>query len=85
MRALLRSAIDDGGDVRCAALPSLSPRCAGGGAHPRVETALAGRRRGQRIRIVPTDERFTKLVGAILNDTGSGSEHIATRDPIAPL
>jgi hypothetical protein len=48
-----------------------------------VEAALARRRGGQRIRVVPTDERFAKLVGAILRDTGSGSERIADAHVIA--
>ncbi|MGH3480200.1 MAG: PIN domain-containing protein [Nocardioidaceae bacterium] len=82
LRALLRRAIDDGSDVRCAAV-TLAEVCRGVARTRRVETALARRRGGQRIRIVPTDERFAKLVGAILHDTGSGSEHIADAHVVA--
>ena len=32
---------------------------------------------------MPTDERLAKLVGAILNDTRSGSEHIADAHVVA--
>lgn len=38
---------------------------------------------GLRITVVPTDERFAKLVGAILHDTGSGSDRIADAHVIA--
>ncbi|MGH3984011.1 MAG: PIN domain-containing protein [Pseudonocardiaceae bacterium] len=82
MRALLRSAIDDGGEVRSAAV-TLAEVCRGVARTRRVEAALARRRGGQRIRIVPTDERFAKLVGAILHDTGSSSEHIADAHVVA--
>ena len=82
MRALLRGAIDDGGEVRCAAV-TLAEVCRGVARTRRVEAALARRRGGQRIRIVPTDERFAKLVGAVLHDTGSGSEHIADAHVVA--
>ncbi len=82
MRALLRRAIDDGGEVRCAAV-TLAEVCRGAARTRQVEAALARRRGGRRIRIVPTDERFAKLVGAILHDTGSGSEHIADAHVVA--
>ncbi|MGH3835763.1 MAG: PIN domain-containing protein [Pseudonocardiaceae bacterium] len=82
LRALLRRAIDDGGEVRCAAV-TLAEVCRGVARTRRVEAALARRRGGQRIRIVPTDERFAKLVGAILHDTGSGSERIADAHVVA--
>jgi hypothetical protein len=42
-----------------------------------VEAALARDRGGQRIRVVSTDERLAKLVGAILHSTGSGSDRLA--------
>lgn len=57
MRALLRTAIDDGGDVRCAAV-TLAEVCRGVASTRRVEAALVRRRGGRRIRIVPTDEQF---------------------------
>lgn len=82
MRALLRRAIDDGGEVRCAAV-TLAEVCRGVTRTRQVEAALARRRGGQRIRIVPTDERFAKLVGAILHDTARGSEHIADAHVVA--
>lgn len=82
MRALLRRAIDDGDEVRCAAV-TLAEVCRGVARTRGVEAALARRRGGQRIRVVPTDERFAKLVGAILHDTGFGSERIADAHVIA--
>lgn len=82
MRALLRRAIDEGDEVRCAAV-TLAEVCRGVARTRRVEAALARRRGGQRIRIVPTNERFAKLVGAILHDTGSGSERIADAHVVA--
>jgi predicted nucleic acid-binding protein len=82
IRALLRRTIDDGGEVRCAAV-TLAEVCRGMARTRKVETALARRRGGQRIRIVPTDERFAKLVGAILHDTASGSERIADAHVVA--
>lgn len=82
MRALLRSAIDDGGEVRCAAV-TLVEICRGLARTRRVEACLARRRGGQRIRVVPTDERFAKLVGAILHDAGFSSEHIADAHVVA--
>lgn len=82
MRALLRGAIDAGGEVRCAAV-TLAEVCRGMARTRRVEPALARRRGGQRIRVVPTDERFAKLVGAILYETGAGSEHIADAHVVA--
>lgn len=82
MRALLRRAIDDGDEVRCAAV-TLAEVCRGTARTRRAEAALTRRRGGQRIRIVPTDERFAKLVGAILHDTGSGSERIADAHVVA--
>lgn len=82
MRALLRRAIDDGGEVRCAAV-TLAEVCRGVARTRQVEGALARRRGGQRIRILPTDERFAKLVGAILHDSDCGSEHIADAHVVA--
>jgi predicted nucleic acid-binding protein len=82
LRALLRRAIDDGGEVRCAAV-TLAEVCRGMPRTRRVEAAMARRRGGQRIRVVPTDERLAKLVGAILHDTRSGSERVADAHVVA--
>ena len=38
---------------------------------------------GQRIRVVPTDERLAKLVGAILHQAGRGSDRIADAHVVA--
>jgi hypothetical protein len=78
LRALLRGAIDDGGEVRCAAV-TLAEVCRGVARTRRVEAALTRRRGGQRIRIVPTDERLAKLATAV------PGTRIVTRDPHAPL
>jgi predicted nucleic acid-binding protein len=68
--------------VRCAAV-TLAEVCSGRARTRRVEAALARRRGGQRIRVVPTDERFARLVGAILHNTGAGSEHMADAHVVA--
>jgi hypothetical protein len=41
------------------------------------------RRDGQRIRIVPTDERLAKLVGAVLHAAERGSEALADAHVVA--
>ncbi len=82
IRALLRRTIDNGGEVRCAAV-TLAEVCRGTARTRRVEAALRRSRGGKRIRVLPTDERLAKLVGAILHDTGSGSERIADAHVVA--
>ena len=82
VRALLRRTIDNGGEVRCAAV-TLAEVCRGTARTRRVEAALRRSRGGKRIRVLPTDERLAKLVGAILHDTGSGSERIADAHVVA--
>ena len=58
---------------RCAAHPGLDA-----GSRPQLGACrfTSGRSRS---RIVPTDERIAKLVGAILHDTARGSELLAAR------
>jgi predicted nucleic acid-binding protein len=82
VRALLRRTIDNGGEVRCAAV-TLAEVCRGSARTRRVEAALRRSHGGRRIRVLPTDERLAKLVGAILHDTGSGSERIADAHVVA--
>jgi predicted nucleic acid-binding protein len=62
---------------------TLAEVCRGTARTRRVEAALARRRGGQRIRVPPTDERFAKLVGAILHETHSGSERVADAHLVA--
>lgn len=62
--------------ARCAAV-TLAEVCRGPARTSRVEAALARRRGGRRIMVVPTDERLAKLVGAVLHKSGRGSEDIA--------
>jgi len=75
LRALLRRAAERGGEVSCAAV-TLAEVCRGPARTRRVESALARHRGGQRIRVVPTDERLAKLVGTILHVTGHGGERV---------
>lgn len=82
LRALLRRAVQRGGEVCCAAV-TLAEVCRGTARTRHVEAALARDRSGKRIRVVPTDERLAKLVGAILNDTGSGSDRLADAHVVA--
>ena len=80
--ALLELTLHEGGQVRCAAV-TLAEVCRGPDRTRRVEYAIAGRHKGQRIRVIPTDERMAKRVGAILHSTHSGSERLADAHVVA--
>lgn len=82
VRALLRRTLAAGGEVCCAAV-TLAEVCRGSARTRRVEVALSRHRGGQRIRVIPTDERLAKLVGAILHDRAAGSEHLADAHVVA--
>lgn len=82
LRALLRLTSERGGEVSCAAV-TLAELCRGPANTRRVEVALARSRGGQRIRVVPTDERLAKLVGTILHATGSDSSRLADAHVVA--
>ncbi len=82
VRALLRRTIERGGEVCCAAV-TLAEVCRGTARTRQVEVALRRDRGGQRIRVVVTDERLAKLVGAVLDATGSGSERLADAHVVA--
>lgn len=82
VRALLRRTLDRGGEVCCAAV-TLAEVCRGIARTRRVEAALSRDRGGQRIRVVPTDERMAKLVGAILYQSDSGSERLGDAHVVA--
>lgn len=82
LRALLRRTIERGGEVRCAAV-TLAEVCRGTARTRQVEVALRHERGGRRIRVVATDERLAKLVGAVLHETGSGSERLADAHVVA--
>jgi predicted nucleic acid-binding protein len=82
LRALLERSAQRDTDTFCAAL-TLAEVCRGGARTRRVEASLARARGGRRVRTVPTDERLAKLVGAILNDAGRGSEDIADAHVVA--
>jgi hypothetical protein len=49
----------------------------------RVEAALARTQGGQRVLVVPTEERLAKLVGAILHVTTSDSDKLADAHVVA--
>lgn len=82
VRALLERTAVEGGEIWCAAV-TLAEVCRGTARTRRVEAALARNRGGQRIRVLPTDERLAKLVGAILYETGSGSERLGDAHVVA--
>lgn len=82
LRALLRRTAERGGEVCCAAV-TLAEVCRGTARTRRTEAALVRDRGGQRIRVVPTDERLAKLVGAILYSTGSASDRLADAHVVA--
>jgi predicted nucleic acid-binding protein len=82
LRALLRRTAERGGRVSCAAV-TLAEVCRGSSRTRRIEAALARSHGGQRIRLVATDERLAKLVGAILHQAGCGSDRIADAHVVA--
>jgi predicted nucleic acid-binding protein len=82
IRSLVMRAAERGTDTYCAAV-TLAEVCRGRDRTRGVEAGLARRRGGRRIRVVPTDERLAKLVGAILHDAGAGSEMIADAHVVA--
>lgn len=82
LRTLLRYHVEHGGQVCCAAV-TLAEVCRGTARTRQAEAALARSHGGQRIRVVPTDERLAKLVGAILHQTRCGSERIADAHVVA--
>lgn len=82
LRGLIRRASARGTDTYCAAV-TLAEVCRGTTCTRRIEVSLTRDRGGRRIRVVPTDEQLAKLVGAILNDTKRGSEHIADAHVVA--
>lgn len=82
LRALLRRGLERGGEATCAAV-TLAEVCRGAARTRRVEAALARNRGGQRLRVVPTDERLAKLVGAILHTTGRASEYLGDAHVVA--
>ncbi len=49
----------------------------------RVEVAIARDRGGQRVRVIPTDVRLAKLVGAVLHNCDAGSELLAEAHVVA--
>lgn len=82
LRHLLRRIVQRGGDVRCAAV-TLAEVCRGTARTRRAEVAVSRDRGGQRIIVVPTDERLAKLVGAILHTTASDSQRLGDAHVVA--
>lgn len=82
LRVLLRRAATQGDTVCCAAV-TLAEVCRGTARTRRVEAALVRRHAGQRVQVVPTDERLAKLVGAILHETRSGGDRLADAHVVA--
>lgn len=82
LRHLLRTILERGGDVRCAAV-TLAEVCRGPARTRRVEVAVARDRGGQRILVVPTDAKLAKLVGAVLHAADRGSDAMADAHVLA--
>ncbi|MDQ6783606.1 MAG: type II toxin-antitoxin system VapC family toxin [Actinomycetota bacterium] len=82
LRQLLRSVMERGGDVRCAAV-TLAEVCRGPGRTRRVEVAVTRDRGGQRVLVIPTDERLAKLVGTVLHAASRSSNAIADAHVVA--
>jgi predicted nucleic acid-binding protein len=82
LHALVRSTAARGGRVCCAAV-TLAEVCRSRARTRRIEAALARSFGGQRIRVIPTDERLAKLVGTILHQARMGSDSIADAHVIA--
>lgn len=82
MRGLLLRASQRKHEVCCAAV-TLAEVCRGTARTREVESALSRKYGGQRIRVVPTDERLAKLVGAMLHTTGNDSSKIADAHVVA--
>lgn len=82
LRATLREAAERRRDVACAAV-TLAEVCRGVARTRRVESALARKYGSQRVRVVTTDERLAKLVGAILHESKSDSTRIADAHVVA--
>lgn len=80
--ALIERVVSGDGEICCAAV-TLAEVCRGRARTRRVEAALARVHGGHRVRVIPTDERLAKLVGAILHETDSGSEMIADAHVVA--
>lgn len=82
LRHLLRSVLARGGDVRCAAV-TLAEVCRGPARTRRAEVAVSRDRGGQRILVIPTDERLAKLVGSVLHGARRASDVIADAHVVA--
>ncbi|MGH8909205.1 MAG: type II toxin-antitoxin system VapC family toxin [Egibacteraceae bacterium] len=79
---LIQQTLARDGEICCAAV-TLAEVCRGTARTRRVEAALTRKRGGQRIRVVPTDERLAKLVGTVLYKTDSGSERLGDAHVVA--
>ncbi|MGQ0480508.1 MAG: PIN domain-containing protein [Pseudonocardia sp.] len=82
LHAFLRRWVEQGDDVWCAAV-TMAEVCRGAARTRHVENVMVRDLGGRRVRIEPTDERLAKLVGAILHDSGMGSQHIADAHVVA--
>jgi predicted nucleic acid-binding protein len=82
LRRLLRSVLHRGGNVRCAVV-ILAEVCRGPARTRRAELAVTRDRGGQRVLVVPTDERLAKLVGTVLSTAGRSSDAIADAHVVA--
>ena len=82
LRYLLRGVLARGGDVRVAAV-TLAEVSRGAGRTARAAAAVARDHGGDRILVIPTDEKLARLVGSVLHTTSRGSEHLADAHVVA--
>ncbi len=82
LRQLLRSVLARGGDVRCAAV-TLAEVCRGPARTRRIQVAVSRDRGGQRVMVIPTDERLAQLVGSVLHSARRASDAIANAHVVA--
>lgn len=82
LRALLRRTVERGGQVWCAAV-TIAEVARGQARTARVHHVLARQFGGRRVLVQVTDERVALLVGALLHDSGRGSEDLADAHVVA--
>lgn len=82
VRDLAQLVVGLGGTISCAAV-TLAEVSRGRNRRQRIDAALARRRDGHQLQVVPTDVRLAHAVGALLHASRRGSESIADAHVVA--
>lgn len=82
LRALLERTVERGGEIWCAAL-TIAEVARGPHRTARVHHTLTRHLGGRPIRVADTDVRLALLVGALLHESGRGSEDIVDAHAVA--